>query len=112
MQSTLISCDKKVLGGTPVFASWAMRLASRWSINIISLRPVREYAHRLRVAKSNKPAVRKKPADTVVVEAKHSDTVVVEKFASATSNLSDSNGHGVTRIDVMPPSGRETLFKK
>ncbi len=100
------------LGGTPVFASWAMRLAGRWSINVISLRPLREYAHRLRVAKLTKPAARKKPAETVVVETKRTDTVAVEKLAGATSNGIESNGHGITRIDVLPPSGRETLFKK
>ena len=42
------------LGGTPLFASWMMQVAGRWSINILSMRPVREYAHRVLVARSRK----------------------------------------------------------
>jgi len=100
------------LGGTPVFASWAMRYAGRLSINVISLRPVREYAYRLRIAKSDKRAGRRKSTQTTVVEAQSAESADAGKLASVNSNGLESNGHGVTRIDTLPLTGREAIFKK
>ncbi len=47
------------LGGTRMFASHAMRKVERWSINAISLRPLREYVHRIRKTATHKPATQK-----------------------------------------------------
>ena len=86
------------LGGTPVFASWAMRLAGRWSLNVVSLRPVREYAHRMLVARSKKKAtVPKSSADTVTRRT----TTVVEV---------GSNGHDIKSVSL-PTSERLSAYK-
>ncbi|HTQ39858.1 MAG TPA: multidrug efflux RND transporter permease subunit [Pirellulales bacterium] len=75
------------LGGTPLFASWLARFVGRWSINIVSLRPVREYAHRVRVRRAAKPVVRRSSADTVVANT----TAVV---------ASNGNGLANTHVDA------------
>jgi multidrug efflux pump len=87
------------LGGTPVFASWAIRLMGRWSMNVVSLRPVREYAHRVRVARSKKTAPVPKPAaDTITRRT----TTVVEV---------SSNGHNIPKPEPLPTSDRMTAYK-
>ena len=107
------------LGGTPLFASRAMQFAGRWSINILSMRPVREYAHRLRVAKSTKRAAR--PAvskariteiangETLVAENGAAEKVAAEKIASIHSN---GNGNGVIKPNTVTIVSQDTIIKK
>jgi multidrug efflux pump len=84
------------LGGTPLFASWAVRLAGRWSINVLSFRPVREYAHRLLVSRSNKRTTRRTEAAITPGQ----------KIASV-----NSNGREVSTSQASPPGGREPILK-
>jgi multidrug efflux pump len=84
------------LGGTPLFASWMMQVAGRWSINILSMRPVREYAHRVLVARSHKPTTgHKSPGQAI---AQNPSTV-------------ESNGRGLTTSDASTPGGRQPVLK-
>ncbi len=65
------------LGGTRLFASTVMRRAERWSIDAISLRPLREYLHRRRVmttAKSLPPRSAPLRASTTKLRSALSDT--------------------------------------
>jgi multidrug efflux pump len=124
------------LGGTPLFASRAMQFAGRWSINILSLRPVREYAHRLRIAKTTKRTARPVASASRITEIANGETVTAQNGSaqngSAENGTADKvaaekvvtektaiihssgngNGNGVIKPNTVTIVSRDTIIKK
>src|SRR5262249_29630456 len=69
------------LGATPVFASKAMSLPGRLSINVLSMRPVREYARRVWTASRSRKVQRRPTSANIASNGK------------PISEVTSSNGH-------------------
>jgi multidrug efflux pump len=88
------------LGATPVFASKAMSFAGRLSINVLSMRPVREYARRVWTA-SRSRKVQRRPTSANISS---SNGKPIPEFTS-------SNGHAQHEPAAVVPTEREPAIK-
>jgi hypothetical protein len=96
------------LGGTPVFASHAIRKVSRVSMNVISLRPAREYAYRVWKSRTQKPRKKIVVPQAAAVTEEVSRDKTIEVHASGHPN-GNSNGNADLPAGGKHESGIERL---